>query len=1014
MGSASYRAVQDCTYDAVVIGSGYAGFAAAMTLSRTSKRTLLVSAHGDLLWESGRAFEPTLGTADGPLWLELTRRIAHVAGSGQKGLDGAIAEVVASDMLASSNCHALYDARPVSADRVEGLVLAVRFATRNGLNIIRSKQWIDASETGELLRLLEPDWEPAAPSSLTTYVALQHPEWTAVEGGPHHPELGLLETDWETERLLPVQVSSERRWHHSVIAALAALERNIGSEISRATVSHLSFVPYPTYAGSRSRGEHSGNVANAVPALSRNGITSLGDRFTSGLVAADRLKILPAVNAGSNSSEVERVDAGEMEITVDVCVVGCGTGGSLAALAAAKKGASVLAIEPMPFLGGVGTGGGIHVYWFGVPGGLQMSIDNRTKDLMTLFGRGPFGDGPFNPWAKMFALDDALSESGARTLLGALMYEVEVVDGVVLSVKAATSEGIVSIRARSFIDGTGDGELCALAGAGYSFGREVDGLLHAYSQSSGRLELVQGRPRMRVVNFDAGFCDPTDNADLTRARIEGVRQYLTPHPFTNYTRPTYIAPALGLRQGRQIATDYVLTLDDQISRRRFADVIGYTASHMDNHAADFEFESDEAVFWLWANRQFNVPIACETNYRMLLPRGLENVWIGSRCLGVSQDAHYVTRMQRDMQRVGEAAGLAAAQAALSGKNSRDISVDSLQTDLARSKALIISPRALETGFGVGRIELPMHAANDVAEDSLEEFARADNALAALQTSELAVDSALAAAISQLDDGIPGAAMWWLYRNPALARYEVVKRITHRDPMVSWLAATIMAMWEDSYAEPRLLQAIEQLEYGFPQPRVTHLRRQPTPETSAKLVPNWLCAVALLRRCGTGSSLPYLKAILAKKPQSIDIVATVAITLERYLQRAELTDIERTAIVDMLFEIDALNRNQPPQPPNRNVGGEALAGIKVAGQKEVTLAENQGDARFALQIANARADVSWQVDLVLAKAMKLAKLPPLSRHLRYQEDARALVRKSFQSALAASITETVSSTVKGVS
>ena len=41
--------------------------------------------------------------------------------------------------------------------------------------------------------------------------------------------------------------------------------------------------------------------------------------------------------------------------SVDVCVVGAGSAGSSAAIAAARQGASVLLIDRLPFLGGTST-----------------------------------------------------------------------------------------------------------------------------------------------------------------------------------------------------------------------------------------------------------------------------------------------------------------------------------------------------------------------------------------------------------------------------------------------------------------------------------------------------------------------------------------------------------------------------------------------------------------------------------------------------------------------------------
>ena len=54
--------------------------------------------------------------------------------------------------------------------------------------------------------------------------------------------------------------------------------------------------------------------------------------------------------------------------TADVCVVGAGSAGSTAAIAAARGGASVVLIEQMPFLGGTSTAVLDTFYGFWTPG----------------------------------------------------------------------------------------------------------------------------------------------------------------------------------------------------------------------------------------------------------------------------------------------------------------------------------------------------------------------------------------------------------------------------------------------------------------------------------------------------------------------------------------------------------------------------------------------------------------------------------------------------------------------
>src|SRR5579862_7650126 len=62
----------------------------------------------------------------------------------------------------------------------------------------------------------------------------------------------------------------------------------------------------------------------------------------------------------------------------DVVIVGGGTGGAPAAIVAGQEGLNVAVIEPQSFLGGIGTGGGIHSYYHGDQTGIQIDIDKRT------------------------------------------------------------------------------------------------------------------------------------------------------------------------------------------------------------------------------------------------------------------------------------------------------------------------------------------------------------------------------------------------------------------------------------------------------------------------------------------------------------------------------------------------------------------------------------------------------------------------------------------------------------
>src|SRR5690606_5190158 len=117
-----------------------------------------------------------------------------------------------------------------------------------------------------------------------------------------------------------------------------------------------------------------------------------------------------------------------------------------------------------------------------------------------------------HPDAKKAVLEQMMREAGVTFLPHSLAFAARTEGGSVTSLLVTRPGGTVELEAPSWVDATGDGDLCAFAGAAFRLGRPGDGLLHAYSQSSGRL--VEGERQVEVkmggVNYDAGWVDPTD------------------------------------------------------------------------------------------------------------------------------------------------------------------------------------------------------------------------------------------------------------------------------------------------------------------------------------------------------------------------------------------------------------------------------------------------------------------------------------------------------------------------
>jgi len=134
-----------------------------------------------------------------------------------------------------------------------------------------------------------------------------------------------------------------------------------------------------------------------------------------------------------------------------------------------------------------------------------------------------------------------------------------------------------------------------------------------------------------------------------------------------------IANRIGVRETRRFICEYRLTYDDMLQSKKHDDVIMMTNAHLDihnPHGTGTRFES------LPPGTEYDVPLRC------LIPRDLQNVIIGSRCIGVSHEAFSAVRMMPHVAEYGRAAGITAAKAALNTIPIRDVDIHWIQKELA--------------------------------------------------------------------------------------------------------------------------------------------------------------------------------------------------------------------------------------------------------------------------------------------------------------------------------------------
>ncbi len=336
----------------------------------------------------------------------------------------------------------------------------------------------------------------------------------------------------------------------------------------------------------------------------------------------------------------------------DVVVVGGGTGGAPAAIGAGRKGAKALVVEYLHALGGVSTMGLIGKYYHGYRGGFTSEIDQGVAEVGGKEGKSTDVD------LKIEYYRREIREAGGDIWFGTLGCGAFVRDGKVRGAVVATPSGRGVVLADVVIDGTGNSDVAAAAGA-------------PYIHTAGDFLAVQGTglpPRALgadYTNTDYTFVDETDMLDVWRLFLSARKKY----------RGAFdLAQLIDTRERRRIRGDVVLTILDHVNGRRFPDTIGMCKTNFDTHGYTVD------PYFVPTHPEHK-SLTAYVPYRCLIPTGFDGILVIGLGISVHRDAVPIIRMQPDVQNVGYAAGCAAAMAAKSGGMVKDIDLKALQKHL---------------------------------------------------------------------------------------------------------------------------------------------------------------------------------------------------------------------------------------------------------------------------------------------------------------------------------------------
>ena len=398
----------------------------------------------------------------------------------------------------------------------------------------------------------------------------------------------------------------------------------------------------------------------------------------------------------------------------DVIVCGSGPSGFAAAVMAGRMGVKVLLLDAMGSVGGISTSGMMSHFTGDCNSNLYHEILQRAAD------KNPFETGrmkvQINHELMKLTYYEMLAEANVTTLLYTTVCDVVMEGDTLTGVICENKGGRCAYLGKVIVDGTGDGDVAAKAGAEYVLGRESDGAMQpatlmfqvagvdmeraVFPESfetlvdteKGELQHLASellpKPAGHVLLYKSTIpgivtcnmtnvigIDGTKAEDLTRAEIVCHEQMPRIVDFLRQYVPGYencyiigAANLIGIRETRHFKGLYTLTGEDILAAKLFDDwVVRDARFNFDVHnLTGSGLDKTGAQKYFPQSRGYSIPYGC------MVPEKIDGLLLSGRNISGTHMAHSNYRVMPICVGIGEAAGMAAAIAVKKGILPREV------------------------------------------------------------------------------------------------------------------------------------------------------------------------------------------------------------------------------------------------------------------------------------------------------------------------------------------------------